>query len=410
MAETETESKPRKRASKTETAKIVRDYFEDLGAGNPDAPLKHYAPDGIGQVYGVTEPMSRDSIAGYFRDLWSAFPDFRLDIEEILADGDGAAVHWAANGTFAGPGSFQGLQPNGARVSIRGVDIVRVKDGHVHRVMAYTDNATIARQLGTLPPQASKTEERLIAIANARTRVGRRIASAPEEIADGVWIIRGGFPSKTMNVYFVADSDGVMVFDAGIKAMTAAVAAAGVQLGGITRVLLGHAHQDHRGVAPGLGVPVLCHEADKADAEGDGGFHYFDFSKLRSPIAKLLMPRMLRWWDGGPVQISDTVTEGDEIAGFKVVHLPGHAPGLIGLWRESDRLALVTDCFYTLDPETGRKGHPRVPHVAFNHNHEQARASIRKLAALEPAAAWPGHAEPLTGDVRTQLETAADTT
>ena len=91
-------------------------------------------------------------------------------------------------------------------------------------------------------------------------------------------------------------------------------------------------------------------------------------------------------------------------------HLPGHAPGLIGLWRAADRLALVSDCFYTLDPQTGRHGHPRVPHDAFNHDTEQARASIRKLAAMEPAAAWAGHADPLTGDVRAQLERAADTT
>ena len=97
--------------------------------------------------------------------------------------------------------------------------------------------------------------------------------------------------------------------------------------------------------------------------------------------------------------------EGDEVAGFTVVDLPGHAPGQIGLWREVDRVALVSDCFYTLDPQTGRKGHPRVPHAAFNHDTEQARASIRKLAAMEPFAAWPGHADPLKGDVRAQLET-----
>ena len=49
-----------------------------------------------------------------------------------------------------------------------------------------------------------------------------------------------------------------------------------------------------------------------------------------------------------------------------------------------------------------------VPHRAFNFDHEQAIASVRKLAALEPASAWPGHANPLTGDVRAQLEAAAD--
>jgi len=112
-------------------------------------------------------------------------------------------------------------------------------------------------------------------------------------------------------------------------------------------------------------------------------------------------------WDGGPVKISGTVTEGDEVAGFRVVHLPGHAPGLIALWRESDRLALTSDCFYTLDM-WGRPSAPRVPEAVYNFDSAKARESVRKLAALDPATAWPGHGQPVTGDVRAQLEGAAD--
>ena len=112
-------------------------------------------------------------------------------------------------------------------------------------------------------------------------------------------------------------------------------------------------------------------------------------------------------WDGGPVEISGTLVEGDEVAGFRVIELPGHAPGQIGLWRERDRLALSSDCFYTLDM-WGRDSAPHIPDELYNYDTEQARASIRKLAALEPAAAWPGHAKAVTGDVRSALERAAD--
>jgi glyoxylase-like metal-dependent hydrolase (beta-lactamase superfamily II) len=119
-------------------------------------------------------------------------------------------------------------------------------------------------------------------------------------------------------------------------------------------------------------------------------------------------PKLLSMWDGGSVAIEGTVQEGDEVAGFRVVHLPGHAPGMIGLFRESDRLALVSDCFYTLDPQTSLKNAAHVPHGAFNHDTEQARASIRKLAALDPVVAWPGHADPVSGDVGEQLERAAN--
>ena len=77
--------------------------------------------------------------------------------------------------------------------------------------------------------------------------------------------------------------------------------------------------------------------------------------------ARWTLPRLLPVWDGGPVEIAGTVEEGDDVSGFKVVHIPGHSPGQIALWRESDRVALTADCFYTLDPGTGRHGAPRVP-------------------------------------------------
>jgi glyoxylase-like metal-dependent hydrolase (beta-lactamase superfamily II) len=133
---------------------------------------------------------------------------------------------------------------------------------------------------------------------------------------------------------------------------------------------------------------------------------YWDLSKL-SPPARAVYPRLLRFWDGGALQIAGTLEEGEQVAGFRVVHLPGHAPGLIGLYRDLDRLALVSDCFYTLDPQTGIKGGPRVPHPALNADTDQARDSIRKLAALAPSVAWAGHADPVTGEVSAELERAA---
>ena len=230
-----------------------------------------------------------------------------------------------------------------------------------------------------------------------------------ERVADGVWLLRGGLFRKIMNVYLIEHGGKVTVFDAGIKAMTRAVAEAAASLGQIDRVVLGHSHGDHRGVASGLGVPVWCHEDEVADAEADGGRHYFRYHELHRWLSRRLMPWLISQWDGGPVHVAGTVREGDEVAGFQVVHFPGHAPGLIGLWRPSDRLALVSDTIYTLDPETGQFGDARVPHRAFNKDHGQARLSVIKLADMEPAAVWAGHANPVTGDVKAQLKRAAAT-
>ncbi len=392
-----------------DTARAVRDYFEAIERGDRDAQARHYAPHARVHLHGVMQG-GRDEIIAYFAELYRAFPDFNFRILDLVAEGEQAAVRYRAQGTFVGTEPYQGITPNGARIDIEGVDFVRIEDGLIVSNEAYADNVSVARQIGLLPGPGSKTDQRMAGAFNAKTRVDQRVnTSEPEPVADGVWVLRGGFPGKVMNVYLVRDGEGVLLYDAGARTMTRSVAMAAASLGGLTRVLLGHGHADHRGVAPGLGVPVHCHPAERSDAEGDGGEHYFDFSKL-NPAGRVLMPRLLRSWDGGPVSIAGTVEEGDEVAGFSVVHLPGHAPGLIGLWRESDRLALVSDCIYTVDPQTGRKGHARVPHRAFNLDTEQARASILKLAALEPAAAWAGHADPVIGDVREALERAAATT
>ncbi len=317
-------------------------------------------------------------------------------------------MRWRARATFAGPGSFQGFAPNGARIDIEGCDVVTVANDKIQHNDAYVDLQTFARQLGFLPPAGSRAEARLTKLANLRTRLRSRIHGVrPERVADGVWVVRGGFPTKNFNVYLIEDGEGVTAFDAGISDMTEALRAAGARMGGIRRVVLGHADCDHRGAAPGLGVPVYCHAADRAAAESNEPFRdYWDFSALAA-FARPIYPKLLTSWDGGAVEIAGTLDEGEEVAGFRVVHLPGHAPGLIGLFRERDRLALVSDCFYTLDPQTGIRNAAHVPHRAFNVDTEQARASIRKLAELSPSAAWPGHADPVTGDVVTQLQQAA---
>jgi hydroxyacylglutathione hydrolase len=392
------------------TRSAAKAYFDAVGRRDLDAMVACWRPGGREFIRGQIDTTAPDGVRAFFGELFAAVPDFDLQVEDMVVEKDRAVMRWRATGTFGGDTAFGGIEPNGSRIELEGCDVLLITDGLIDRNDAFSDSMEFARQIGMMPPQGSGAEQRLAGLFNRRSRVAARIAAgAPEQIAEGVWIVRGGFPVRSMNVYLVRDGDGVLVFDGGIKAMTKAVAAAGARLGGITRLVLGHEHPDHRGIAPRLGAPVHCHADGKADAEGDGGAHYFDVSKL-NPVTRVVMSRMLAIWDGGPVQIAGTVAEGDDVAGFEVVHLPGHAPGLIALWRESDRLALVSDCFYTLDIETTRKGGPRVPHRAFNLDTEQARASIRKLAALEPSAAWPGHADPVTGDVRAQLEHAADTT
>lgn len=384
---------------------VGRRYFAAVNDHDVEAALGCWHPEGEEIISGDAVPLP-DGYRAYFTEVFEAVPDLRLEpLDEIVA-GDRYILRYRITGTFAGPGTLQGFEPTGARVELIGLDMLRIEDGLIRRNDAFLDGMKMAEGLGVMPPADSRQAQRMASLINVRTRLRRRMVAEPERIAEGVWIVRGGLPTKNMNVYLIEDGGGVALFDAGIRAMTDGLAAIGARMGGVTRVVLGHGHGDHRGAAAGLGAPVFCHPAEVAVATGDGGESTFDFSRLRQPT-RFLMPRMLRWWDGGPVEIAGTVSEGEDVLGFRVVPTPGHSPGQVALFRESDRLALTTDTFYTLDPETTRKGPPRVPHAAFTPDLEAARASIRRIAELEPSAAWPGHADPVTGDVRAQLEAAA---
>lgn len=389
----------------------AREYFTSIAHGTTEPQRQAYADDAVINIYGAIENAGKAELIAYFEQVWDAIPDFVFEVVELIEDRDTTACHWRATGTFAGPGSYDGIAPNGARLEIRGVDVVQTgPDGRIVRNDAYLDGLGMARQLGVLPPKDSPLEQRLTKVTNFRGKVTRHFAGpgVPEPIADGIWRVQGHDPARC-TVYLVRDGDGVLMFDAGARVMAPAVASAAAQLGGLTRIVLGHGHTDHRGTAPAFDVPVYCHEDEVIDAEGSGGWRYWPSNLAGLAPWDRVAHKFLhaKVWDGGPVKIAGTLKEGDDVAGFEVVHLPGHAPGLIGLVRKSDGVALTTDCFYTLN-QWGKDCDPQTPMATYNLDTEQARASIRKLAGLGISAAHPGHAEPVTSDIERKLLAAAD--
>jgi hydroxyacylglutathione hydrolase len=248
-------------------------------------------------------------------------------------------------------------------------------------------------------------------MAEEKVFPGRPWSPTLGKVADGVWLLRGDL-RRGMNIYFLEDGDGLVQFDAATKPMTNAVRAVAEKLGPIKRIVLGHSHTDHRGTAPGLDAPVFCHPDEVTYAERDEWPDYWDMAKLPVRWVRWIYPSLHRRWDDGGVKIAGTVSEGEEIAGFRVHHFPGHAPGQIGLYRDSDRLAIVSDTVYLIDSTKLKalpEGEASVPHPVWNWDHGAAKDSVRKLAALRPATVYAGHALRLEGaGVQDALEKAAD--
>lgn len=394
-------------AGLSEATRVARAYFAAIDAHDLDAAVSMWKPGGRERVLGLLDTTAPDGVRDFIGELLRAVPDLRMEVLATTAEGQRCGVQWRLTGTFAGPGSFNGIAPTGDPIEVEGLDLITVVDGKIASNDAYQDSMTLPRAIGMMPERDSSAERRMIGAFNAKTGVTSKLTlRAPGLIAEGVWLVQG--EPGHCSVYLIEDGSGVTLFDAGARTMLRSVASAAAKLGGVRRIVLGHGHTDHRGTAPALRAPVLCHPDEVIDAEGSGGFRYWPDGLVGLPTPQRQIHRLLHRlaWDGGPVSIAGTLREGEEIAGFTVIELPGHAPGLIGLWRESDRLALCSDCFYTLDM-WGRACPPHLPERVYNYDTEQARASMLKLAALEPAAAWPGHSVAVTGDVRRKLEEAA---
>lgn len=204
-----------------------------------------------------------------------------------------------------------------------------------------------------------------------------------EQIAEGLHLLRGT-PRHAVNVYL---ADGHVV-DAGTRWAARRIVRQ-VRDRELAGHLVTHAHADHQGasaaLARTLGLPVLAGHRD-ADAIASGELR--DRAPL-NPVTRL----QLRTWAGPAVPVARRLREGDRVGSFKVLETPGHSPGLISLWRASDRTLLAADVMFGQHPLTGRPGLHEPPAI-FTLDPALNRAQIRRLAELRPAVVAFGHGPP----------------
>jgi glyoxylase-like metal-dependent hydrolase (beta-lactamase superfamily II) len=195
-------------------------------------------------------------------------------------------------------------------------------------------------------------------------------------VADGVYLL-GGFPRNAINAYLIED----VLVDAGTVLAKRRILRQ-VRSRGVRTHVLTHAHPDHFGsshaLCEELAIPLWCGDRD-ADVVERGH---------AEPPPSRLAP-VLRRLSAAPAHpVTRRLREGDEVAGFTVLDVPGHSPGHVAYWREADRVLICGDVFFNL-PRLGPPPGFLTDDPALN------RESMRRLADLEPALVLFGHGPPL---------------
>jgi hydroxyacylglutathione hydrolase len=207
-----------------------------------------------------------------------------------------------------------------------------------------------------------------------------------KEVADGIWRLAEFPPRPVINIYTAGD----VLIDAGRNWDESRILKQTADRE-LSLLALTHVHPDHQGSAHAVceqrGLPLACHAADVDAMEGRRPVRASD-----AALAKLYA----RLWEGPSHKVDRVLEEGDRIGDFTVVHAPGHAPGEVIFWRDSDHVAICGDVvrnisYLTLRTRLGEMPADLTPDVA------QARRSIRKLADLKPAITLPGHGPEIRG-------------
>ena len=174
-AESEAPAKPKRITKRKAVEQHARSYFEAIASRDLEALAGHWSEDGVEDLVPIGPLRGRDGIKDFFREMFAAMPDGQLTLQRIVAGERLAAVEWRVTGTFSG-GPFQGIDPTGKPVELRGLDLLEIADGEIVSNSAYFDGMAFARQVGMMPAQDSGTERAMKGAFNAMTKARRMIA------------------------------------------------------------------------------------------------------------------------------------------------------------------------------------------------------------------------------------------
>lgn len=235
------------------------------------------------------------------------------------------------------------------------------------------------------------------------SRVKAVLFRNPVPIKDGVFQIR----ALGARVTVLVDGGDVLLVDAGLRGSSGVIArglgAFGLSVGQVRRVVVTHAHPDHSGglseLVAGREIAVAVHRLEADILEGRAPAPSPLQNALLATMARPIISRLM----GGPVAIDDHLEDGDTLpfgTEVRVIHLPGHTPGSIGLYLPERRLLIPGDA---LQYKLGWRLSPPAPGVT--QRPKEAMRSLERLLDLDFDTICFSHFPPMRDEPRKALRT-----
>ena len=131
-------------------AATARRLYDLINAGDIDGFAKDLAEDFVEHEETPGLAPTKAGVEAFFRMQLAAFPDLRMDVQDVVADGSKVVARVRYTGTQHG--EFMGMPATGKSVDVQVIDIFRFDDdGRVSEHWGVFDQLTMMQQLGLVP-------------------------------------------------------------------------------------------------------------------------------------------------------------------------------------------------------------------------------------------------------------------
>jgi steroid delta-isomerase-like uncharacterized protein len=132
--------------SAEENKAIRRQSYEAVNQKNLDDLEEVIASDVTSHPARPGQAPGLEGVKQLFSSLHAAFPDFQLNVEDMIAEGDKVVARVTGSGTHQG--EFMGIAPTGNRVEFSAIDVARISEGKIVEHWSNSDQLGMMQQLG----------------------------------------------------------------------------------------------------------------------------------------------------------------------------------------------------------------------------------------------------------------------
>jgi steroid delta-isomerase-like uncharacterized protein len=133
--------------SEQDNRRLLEQAYEAINRRDMDAHLKLLDETYVWENDAFPAPhKGREAALQAFNLYFAAFPDLRLELEQVITSGDHLVARWRATGTHKG--DYKGIAPTNRQINVRGCNVHEIRNGRFTKTLGYSNELILMQQLG----------------------------------------------------------------------------------------------------------------------------------------------------------------------------------------------------------------------------------------------------------------------